>query len=331
MAQGDQVKNGKAFEYALASTYTEKLQAIGIKVTLVENSALNVAKGYFSEFCVDERLRYKEAAYQTLDTMVRLEPGLLVQKKENDMLYVCLNDDNEGEDGDVRDVVFSRQTPRWEVGFSAKNNNDAVKHSRLSSVLDFGESWVNIPCSGAYWTEISPIFNYLEEAKNNKQTWNDLGSDKAEKVYMPLLAAFRKELLKIDKENQGVPQKLIRYLVGKYPFYKIIKDDAHSMVVVKAFNIEGELNKTVSGRKPQYKTPQINLPTRIVEFEMKPGSDNTLHMILDGGWEISFRIHNASTKVEKSLKFDIKLLGNPPVLFTQHLFQNPNNGILDNI
>lgn len=331
MAQGDQVKNGKAFEYALASTYTEKLQALGIKVTLVENSALNVAKGYFDVFSVDERLRYKEAAYQTLDTMVRLEPGLLVQKKENDMLYVCLNDDNEGEDGDVRDVVFRRQTPRWEVGFSAKNNNDAVKHSRLSSVLDFGESWVGVPCSNTYWDEIYPIFNYLDQAKNNKQTWNDLGRDKAEKVYLPLLAAFRKELLRIDKENQGIPQKLIRYLVGKYPFYKIIKDDAHSMVVVKAFNIEGELNKTVRGCKPQYKTPHINLPTRIVEFEMKPDSDNTLHMILDGGWEISFRIHNASTKVEKSLKFDIKLLGNPPVLFTQHLFQNPNDGILDNI
>ena len=55
---------------------------------------------------------------------------------------------------------------------------------------------------------------------------------------------------------------------------------------------------------------------------MKSGSYNTLNMILDGGWEISFRIHNASTKVEKSLKFDIKLLGNPPILFTQHLFQN---------
>ena len=93
------------------------------------------------------------------------------------------------------------------------------------------------------------------------------------------------------------------------------------MVIVKAFNIEGKLNATVDGQKPQYKTPPIRLPKRIVEFEMKPNSENTLHMILDGGWEISFRIHNASTLVEKSLKFDIKLLGNPPVLFTQHLFQ----------
>ena len=83
--------------------------------------------------------------------------------------------------------------------------------------------------------------------------------------------------------NEEIPQKLIKYLVGQYPFYKIIKDDSHNLVIVKAFNIEGELNKTVNKKKAQYKTPKINLPTRIVEFEMKSDSDNTLNMILDGG------------------------------------------------
>lgn len=122
------------------------------------------------------------------------------------------------------------------------------------------------------------------------------------------------------KNKYKIPQKLILYLIGKYPFYKIIKDDKHNIVIVKAFNIEGELNKTVNGVSARYKTQKINLPTRIVEFE-RHDSTNTLYMILDGGWEISFRIHNASTKLERSLKFDIKLLGNPPILFTQHIFQ----------
>jgi len=322
MAQGNQVKNGKAFEYAIADTYTRYLSDKGLNVALVENSALTVAKGFYDEFTSDEQRRYSEAAYQTIDTMVRLEPGLSAQKGSNDVLCVCLNDDAEGEDGDVRDVVFSRDDAVWEVGFSAKNNNDAVKHSRLSSVLDFGQSWVDVPCSQKYWDDIAPIFEFLDNAKSLSKTWNDLGDEKTSRVYIPLLTAFRNELLRINRDNDGIPQKLIKYLVGQYPFYKIIKDDAHNMVIVKAFNIEGELNKTVNKKKAQYKTPKINLPTRIVEFEMKPDSDNTLNMILDGGWEISFRIHNASTKVEKSLKFDIKLLGNPPILFTQHLFQD---------
>ncbi len=323
MAQGKQVKNGKAFEYALAMVYTEKLCSAGCNVYLEENSSLMTAKSYFEQFDEKEQGRFCEAAIQTFDTLVRLEPGLTAQKAPSDSLTIYLNDDSEGEDGDVRDVVFRRQSSSWEIGFSAKNNNDAVKHSRLSAVLDFGKSWLDIPCSQTYWSEIEPIFRYLEDAKRQRLTWEALGTDKAERVYSPLLKAFRKELLRINATHQQVPQKLIKYLIGTSPFYKIIKDDIHNLVVVKAFNIQGQLNRTVNGVKPQYRTPQINLPTRIVEFEMKSGSDNTLNMILDGGWEISFRIHNASTMVEKSLKFDIRLLGNPPILFTQHLFQTP--------
>lgn len=322
MPQGDQVKNGKAFEYAIAKTYVESLRNKGLNVELKENNALAVAKGFYDNFPLVEQQRYSESAFQTIDTMMRLEPGLSAQRNDNDILYVMLNEDAEGESGDVRDIVFKRHAPVWEIGFSAKNNNDAVKHSRLSSVLDFGLSWVDVPCSQTYWDDIAHVFEYLDKAKSDKKTWNDLGDKKASNVYIPLLMAFRKELLRINSENPEIPQKLVKYLVGQYPFYKIIKDDTHNMVIVKAFNINGELNKTLNKHKAQYKTPAINLPTRIVEFEMKKDSDNTLNMILDGGWEISFRIHNASTKVEKSLKFDIKLLGNPPILFTQHLFQD---------
>lgn len=34
------------------------------------------------------------------------------------------------------------------------------------------------------------------------------------------------------------------------------------------------------------------------------GSTNAVEMFLDNGWQLSFRIHNASTKVEPSLKFN---------------------------
>ena len=165
-----------------------------------------------------------------------------------------------------------------------------------------------------------PIFAYLR--KHEGHTFNSLGDEKITKVYVPLLTAFRDELMRIYNNNDAIPEKLIRYLIGNYAFYKIIKDDSHNMVIVKAFNINNELNRTVNGVKAQYKTPTINLPTRIVEFDFKIGAeDNTLDMILDEGWEISFRIHNASSRIEQSLKFDIRLLGNPPILFTQHLFR----------
>lgn len=195
----------------------------------------------------------------------------------------------------------------------------------MSSTLSKGEgiakSWVDIPCSEEYWKTVRPIFDYLQKKRDEGLTWNDLGHEKELKVYVPLLCAFRDEILRIANSYPGVPEKLIEYLIGTSPFYKIIKDDKHNLVIVKAFNVKGRLNKTFNGVKSQYKVPKINLPSRIVEFDFKPKSSTTLNMILDGGWEISFRIHNASSLVETSLKFDIKLLGNPPVLFTQHIFQ----------
>jgi len=320
MPQGEQVKNGKAFEYALAYHYFISLQSLGKSVELVENSAMNVARGFYNSMIDWKKSEFDIAAKQTIETMLKIEPGLVAQRNASDKLFIALQSDSEGAAGDVRDVVFRRVRPSWEIGFSAKNNNDAVKHSRLSRVLDFGKEWLECPCSNTYWDDICPIFSYLREQEG--KTFNALGDEKVTKVYVPLLTAFKNELMRIYESNEKIPEKLVRYLIGNYAFYKIIKDDAHNLVVVKAFNINNELNKNVNGRSSRYKIPVINLPTRIVEFDFKQGAeDNTLDMILDGGWEISFRIHNASSRVEQSLKFDIRLLGNPPILFTQHLFR----------
>lgn len=320
-SEGKQVRNGKAFEYAIATQYYTYLLDRGCKVSVIENNAIAIARKYFEEFTEQEQDKFNRAAYNTIDTMVKIEPGLTVQKNDKDILYISLNEDQAGEDGDVRDVLFQRVKPSWKIGFSAKNNNDAVKHSRLGRNLDFGKVWLGIPCSDTYWIDIKPTFDYLEECIKKQYTWNDLKQDKRDKVYIPLLNAFKKELLNIDGNHLNIPERLVEYLIGNHPFYKIIKDDSHNLVIVKAFNIKGELNKPYNKVKSAYSTPKINLPNRIVEFEFKEDSDTTLNMILNGGWEISFRLHNASSLVERSLKFDIKLLGNPPVLFTQHIFQ----------
>ena len=62
--------------------------------------------------------------------------------------------------------------------------------------------------------------------------------------------------------------------------------------------------------------PISTLPTRIVSLEYKPDSKNTLELYLDGGWQFSFRIYNASTKVESSLKFDIQIIGMPTTIIS---------------
>ena len=52
---GIQVRNGKAFEYALAKQYYEYLNNHGINVELIENDAIVVARTYYNEFSISEK------------------------------------------------------------------------------------------------------------------------------------------------------------------------------------------------------------------------------------------------------------------------------------
>ena len=319
-----QVENGKAFEYAIALAYYDYLKSISVLTWLHEDSSLQNGRRCYEIQEEDKQSEFYLAAQKTIETMVAIEPGLVSAKNSSDFLSIRLASDAEGIIGDVRDVIFSRpnNSMGWEIGISAKNNHDAVKHSRLSPKIDFGNEWMDFPCSSNYFSEIQPVFDYLKSIKTNnpKTKWEDLGCSKSEDVYVPLLKAFRKEMLRLTKSNPIASANLLQYLIGRKPFYKVIKEDNKKIVVVKAFNIGGKLNQTVNGKKPIVKTDTIKLPTRVIELEFKEESDTTLMMILDEGWQISFRIHSASTYIENSLKFDIQLIGNPPILFTQHLF-----------
>ncbi len=321
----DQVKNGKAFEYAIAKVYHDAIKSRGLNVALVEDASHDIAKGFFEKFDENKQNRYLLSAEATLDTMLKIEPGLLAQKNDKDVLSIRLAKDSEGRAGDVRDVIFSREMSKWEIGFSAKNNNDSQKHSRLSSTNNFGSSWFGVDCSNDYFEEIKAIFDFVKSYKDARKSWEDMGEEKESRVYVPLLEAFRREINRIDRIHPNIPEKLISYTIGVNPFYQIIKQDSKNLVVVKAFNIGGGLNETVNKVKSRYKVPVLNYPTRIVEFDWAKKPDvqmrDTMNMILDGGWELSFRIHSADDPIVLSLKFDVKLLGNPPVLFSQYLFQ----------
>lgn len=319
-----QVENGKAFEYAIAIAYLDFFESNGVLARIQEDANLIHARHCYSLHDGFGQKGFYLAAQKTIETLVAIEPGLVSSKNQNDCLCIRLASDSEGIAGDVRDVIFSRKNGNsfWEMGISAKNNHDAVKHSRLSPYIDFGKEWMNYPCSAGYFDEIKPVFEMLGRMKheNPNAKWDDLGAAKSEIVYLPLLKAFRKEMLHISKQAPQTSGNLLQYLIGRLPFYKVIKEDKKNIVVVKAFNIGGKLNQTVNGMKPIIKTDVVKMPTRIIELDFKEKSETTLMMVLDEGWQVSFRIHSASTYIENSLKFDIQLIGNPPILFTQHLF-----------
>ena len=304
---------GRAYEFSyLISLYEEISKVRSVKIET--NSSYYAAERAWNTLSESEKTMYKLSSLTGVNTLFELEP--LILDNGNDELELKIQSDEHGEKGDVRDVLIIRRGIEWEIGLSVKHNHFAVKHSRLSKKIDFGKKWYGIACSDQYWLDIKPIFNYLDEEKKKGTKWRDLLS-KEDDVYVPLLNAFKEELERQNLLfNKDIPRLMVEYLLGEFDFYKVIGIDNKKITRIQSFNLRGTLNKQGKNLKKNIELPISTLPTRIVSLDYKPGSKNTLELYLDGGWQFSFRIHNASTKVEPSLKFDIQIIGMPVTIIS---------------
>lgn len=317
--QSTQTINGKAFEFALLNEFLMRLQNTA-KVSVLENDPFKTAKKCFLSFDDKDQGQYSLVASFAVNFLIDIEPRLSNGIDTNDILQLEIVSDKMGQSGDVRDVLAIRSLQKWEIGISAKNNHRAVKHPRLSNKIDFGKEWLGVSCSADYFNQINPIFSNLAKlrtASKATQKWETLG-DYHTSVYVPILDAFKNELLRLDRENQGIiAQRLLEYLIGRQDFYKVIK--GNKKVEIQAYNLHGTLNLPFQKIKPKYTIQKLKLPSRIIEFIYQDNSKTTLLLTLNEGWQISFRIHNASSRIEPSLKFDINLVSAPHSLFSNQL------------
>ncbi len=313
---------GKAYEYACLTSMERHLTDRGVvPIVVVESDALRTARAAFqkaeSEGVSEKLMLAADAASRVI---LRLEPQLEYGK---DALALVIQTDAQGIAGDVRDVVCIRSSNGWEIGLSCKHNHQAVKHSRLSASIDFGKEWFGIPCSATYFENIVPIFNELKNiraaaAANGTPIplWSSI-ADKAERYYIPVLKAFLAEMRRLSEKDPSVPRKMIEYMLGRYDFYKVITDDKHKTTRVEAINIAGTLNKSANGHKSLVDVSRLRLPTCFYHMDMVPGSDNKVTIVCDEGWTLTMRIHNASSKIEPSLKFDVQLISVPNSIHVQ--------------
>lgn len=317
--ESKQMTTGKSFEYALLVQFEEKLRD-KTNLEVIKNSAFEIAKGCFDNISATERSEYLLSASFAVNFLMDIEPRLSNDIGKEDILQLEILSDHHGKSGDVRDVLSIRLLQKWEIGVSAKNNHHAVKHSRLSSNIDFGEKWLGIKASKEYFDTVTPILNNLEKIRKEsgaKKKWSELG-DYHSTIYVPILKAFIKELKNLHKNNPTkTASNLVAYLVGNKDFYKVIK--GKNCVEIHAYNLNGTLNLPFKNILPKYKTPKVPLPTEIIDISFKEDSNTTAIVTMDNDWTLSFRIHNASSKVESSLKFDINLLKSPKKLFKNTL------------
>ncbi len=303
---------GRAFEFITLITLAEEINKVR-EAVIEKNSSYEATKRAWDNIDSNLQVDLKSAAEAAVESIFDLEPMIL--EDGNDKLELLVQQDSQGEKGDVRDILIVRRNVQWEIGLSLKHNHFAVKHSRLSKTIDFGKKWFGIPCSQQYWDEVNPLFDYLAEEKKLGTKWREL-PDKENDVYVPLLNAFKDEVERSNKSNPEVPKRMVEYLLGEYDFYKVVSVDAKRITQIFTFNLRGTLNQASKTTQPETSIPIAKLPTRIIDIDFKPKKKNTIEMFMDEGWQFSFRIHNASSKVEPSLKFDVQIVGMPTTIIS---------------
>ena len=285
------VVSGKAWEYALAVEFRNVLNS---ECVLRPTSAKTKAENSYTHLSVQERPRLTKAANEVAVFLKSHDPRTVTAQS------IEIQSDQKGAIGDVRDILI--HTPNSVIGVSAKNRHAAIKSPRLSHSLDFGKVWYGQPCSERYWGAVETVFEDLK-SKQGTGTWRDDLPNKEEWYYLPILNAF------VDEVSTCTDlAKMIGFLLGTFPFYKVIK--VNGTVKIQSFNLDGSLRW---GTK-------IELPRKIVHIERSLYTRrdmrkwDTVIMYLDQGWQLSFRLHNASSKIEPSVKFDVNLVGAPVTL-----------------
>lgn len=289
MTRINQYDMGRAFEYGLASQLVKLIPS-----KIIENSSMQISESCFNKMSDKEKQKIIRASVNAV--------GFLISKDkffQNEELEIQIQSDQTGKSGDVRDILIKHDFSKMEIGISAKNRHYAVKHSRLSESINFGRDWFGLDCSKEYFENIKPIFTELRDLKSKGIKWRDIPNKKIF-YYEPILKAFEKEMTNLYHQDPlQLANGILKYLLGTYDFYKIIKENGS--VTIISFNLYGNLNWG----------PKLPLPNKLFDISMKENSETTLLMTFDKGWQISFRIHNASTIVEPSLKFDIEPVGFP--------------------
>jgi len=304
---------GKAYEFACIKTLEKLLKNVR-PIEIIDNSSLSIANERYNEVSKNEQNEMLKSASAGMKAIIEMEPKIIEDGK--DVLTISLQPDNVAKDGDIRDLLIIRRSIKWEIGISVKHNHAALKHSRLSTKLDFGNVWFGIPCSDLYFNEIKPVFNKLEGYKAQRKLWEEI-SNKFDAIYMPILKAFKKEFDSLYKKHQKeITEKLIMYLLGSNgkDYYKMIHYK-NNRTRIQPFNLFGTLNQGTANKKPSIIFDKLSLPTKIIDLSFKEDSETTLILSMNNCWTISFRIHNAESHVVPSLKFDIQLIGQPADLF----------------
>lgn len=209
--------------------------------------------------------------------------------------------DNAGHDGDVTDIRLVLYTGHNKsiINLSLKNNSNALKHSRISSVPVWLGYDSNSAESRTYHEEYCKIWKAVQNQIDNFNRTSPIKVSKYNELDF-MVTNYKNDVIYenyYNLINQFIAtycttpdkvQHLFRHLVGVQNFYKII-NKPKKIIIADYTNIA--------------------LPTTL---ELYRNDLNYLVLKFNNDWEISLRLHNGDNKLSPSLKIDAQLVTDSP-------------------
>lgn len=118
---------GRAYEFICLLSLNEAINKIR-SARIVHNSSYDAAEYAWGTLSRNEQQLYTLSAKSTIETIFAMEPNIVEQS--NDVLSLYIQNDQHGEEADVRDIIIERKDIRWEI------MQDLKYRTILSSIYD---------------------------------------------------------------------------------------------------------------------------------------------------------------------------------------------------
>lgn len=278
-----QTSSGAAWEWAVA----QELAAL-TRADVVMDDTAERACHCFSEMDERRQREHLQGAARVAGVLVERDPRLARA------LCTRMLPTHTGRNGDPTDIRVDCFAD--EVNVSAKKRSREIKAPRLSHRNDWVREWTGAgACSEQYWSVVRPVFQGL--ARSSVAKWSELAEKRS--VYARVRDAFVNEMRLHAGGAQGVEfvSGLFAFVMGRHDYWRVsYYRNGVAKVEVEAVNPRGTLKGAGTGWKH---------PRRLVELHAR--GDQYADMAFDGGWAFSARLHNASSRLEPSLKWSVSI------------------------
>ena len=111
---------GRAYEYITLLTLYAEISKIR-RVEITKNSSLDACKNAWDNMSRNMQNLMTISAHSFVPEIFNLEP--LILEDDGDVVELLIQKDQNGENGDVRDILIVRSGIKWEIGLSMKHNH----------------------------------------------------------------------------------------------------------------------------------------------------------------------------------------------------------------